>query len=205
MIFLHIPHTCGLNINFALQKNNIEYVYVHNELDILKLQELRKYDINYFVLRNPIERVIGEAIHYVGRYKSTKSKVNNVKLPNIYYESIQKYVTHESRRDLCCKYLLKKTNFNIPLTLLDFNNLIKLVNSGKLIWDNYSYPIKTPVLNKFLNKDIELFLKNNDHKTMMYNKSILKSKYSSLESTLMKLNNYDMQLWNYIENMEITN
>lgn len=192
IVYLHIPHTCGRSIKRALfVKDELKKIaWVHNSSQIQNIPN--NNETLYFVLRNPIERIIGEFKHYSKNLLSI-GVVNHLELSQIINnnkkfdaKNIIDYCTLEVNRNVCCKFILLRCDFNIPVSEKDYSTLL----SSDFKFDLYSFPLKLPVLSKLLGFEIAPHIVVNN-----INKNDVKKDDIDI---IAKLNEYDIRLYNYL-------
>lgn len=198
IIYLHIPHTCGRSIkrSFFIKDELKNIVWIHNSSQITQMKR-NNDEILYFVLRNPIERVIGEFKHYSRNLKSigivNHLDLNNIleKNPTFNMESILDYCSLEVNRNVCCKFLLLRKDFNIPITENDYSAIL----NSNFKFDVYSFPLKLPVLSSLLGFEISphIVVNNVDKNDISKNKIEM----------IKKLNEYDLCLYNYLNKCDL--
>lgn len=191
IIYLHVPHTCGRSIKRSLfNKDELKKItWIHNS-DQIQNTNVTNNDILYCVLRNPIERVIGEFKHYSRNLKSI-GVVNHLDLNHLLKQNnnfdvnnILDYCSLEVNRNVCCKFILLRTDFNIPINEKEFNTLLNC----NFKFDVYSFPLKLPILSSLLGFEIEPHVIVNN---------IDKSEITIEElDTIRSLNHYDVRLYN---------
>ena len=197
LVFLHVPHTGGRVIRTALNQIT-DIIWVHNYNHIKEnLEEIEKTNQTYFVLRNPLERIIGEYIHYSKFLVSFSGRVNHLQVreiikkdPNFDWTSIISYCQLEANINQYCKFLLCRTDFDIPISSDDFDTIINLFESkNKPLFDVYKFPLELPILNELLGINIELNLVPNSNKNKYIHDTIICDK-------IRELNKYDFLLYN---------
>lgn len=213
LMYAHIPHTGGREIRRCLKNLHVtnKYRYVHNAENIKQyLRYHKKCSPVYFILRNPSKRLVGEYCHY-SELLSNVNYVNHLNLfkirdKNKTFEPRDPlhYFDLEVNRNVMCKYVLKRTDFNIPINENDYNEIIKLYIDGKLLYDTFnSTRLNLINLSKTLNVDLEQLNKQiNKRDTIKYGKH---DKYKNelvsnivLIEHLTKLNKYDYMVYNYL-------
>lgn len=196
ILYLHVPHTCGRSIRRALFiKDELKKIgWVHNSSQIKDLKT-ENISTKYFVLRDPIERIIGEFKHYSKNLKSI-GIVNHLNLNNLLREnekfdttSILDYCSLEVNRNVYCKFLLLRDDFNVPISEKDFDSIIQ---NNNFKFDVYSFPLKLPVLSSLLGFEINPHvIVNNSNKNDTINKI----------DAIKKLKEYDLRLYNCLKSI----
>ena len=213
LVYLHVPHTCGRLIKRDLWGKNLlkNVVCVHNQNDIIKqcsfveLVDLKDTCKNpyqlYFVLREPLERIIGEYKHY-SKTLTYDMEVNHLEpndVKHIDLNNILDYYSLEVNRNTYCKFILLKTNFNQPINDNDYQNIIKIIDSGKIKYDMYSFPLSSlPILSDIVGKDIlPVSTFSNVKKNEILSNNDICNK-------LRKINIYDFMLYEHLCKKVIT-
>lgn len=188
--YLHIPHTGGRVLRATLHQHLISYNYIHNPTQMLENYDCKYPD--YFVLREPVERCLAEYTHYSRNLKNI-SYVNYLSIHDFNTQdiSIETYYSIEKTCNLTCKFLLHRTDFNIPVTETEFNQILQ----QNLIYDTFSKSIQYTNLFKLIN-DISLDI-NRNRSQHVYQLSPLQLSESQL-SFLKTKNNYDLKLYFYL-------
>ena len=201
IVYLHIPHTCGRSVKRALfVKDEIKKItWVHNSSQIQNISNLEEEKILYLVLRNPIERIIGEFKHY-SRNLLSIGIVNHLELSHILKnnkkfdaKNIIDYCSLEVNRNVCCKFLLLRCDFNVPVSESDYDILL----NTEFKFDVYSFPLKLPILSDLLGFEIA------PHVVV---DNVNKNDVSEQEKVkIIKLNEYDIRLYNYLNKHQSIN
>ena len=159
IIYLHVPHTCGRMIKRDLWNKKLlkNIICVHNQNDIINCYSTESYDLIYFVLREPLDRIIGEYKHY-SKALMNDMKINHLEpqdVKNIDLNNILEYCSLETNKNVYCKFLLLKKNFNVPINDIDYKNIIKLVEENRVKYDKYTFPLENlPVLSNIVSQNI---------------------------------------------------
>ena len=108
--------------------------------------------------------------------------------------NILDYISLEVNRNVLCKFLLLRTDFNKPITNEEYDAIIEMFQgSNKPVYDIYKYPLNTlPVLSKLVGVDITpLGFRTNCKKDDILVKNVICNK-------IKQLNKYDFDLFNYL-------
>lgn len=199
LVYLHIPHTCGRSIKRTLWEKSIlkDMIVIHNGDQMI--QNLNNmYDI-YFVLREPLERIIGEYKHYSVNLK-TLGMVNHLEIKNIMTQqptfdlnNILDYCNLEVNKNVYCKFLLFRKDFNKPVTIDEFNKVKELfTGDNKPIFDIYTFPLELPILSGKIGQKVEpkLVIKNSVKDDLINNKIVCQK--------IQEWNSYDFLLYDYL-------
>ena len=201
IVYLHIPHTSGRTIKRTLWLNSMlkDILPVHNAKDIK--DAINNIDSNsklYFVLREPLDRIIGEYKHYSRSLKTkqvnhlTQNDVKDINLDNIL-----EYCSMEVNRNVMCKFLLLKTNF---LEKINDNNykLLEQMFKGqnKPLFDNYTFPLVLPVLSDLVGSKVEpaAIMQNVEKNDILLDSDIC--------NKLKELNKYDFLLYDFLQHIQ---
>ncbi|QKF93663.1 hypothetical protein QKU48_gp0205 [Fadolivirus algeromassiliense] len=206
-IFLHVPHTAGRVLKNYLWTNRKKVINVHNDKDmkLIKNKALQKY----FILRNPIERIIGECVHYSTNLKNigivNYLSMDDILIRNPYFnpENISEYIKLEATKNLYCKFLLNRDNFWEPITANDFDKITKILEKGEFIYDKYTNPMDYEKLSQLIGidrKEINKVTMEITTKSQIINKTNINIKKELLNNTnLIKeielMNEYDIKLF----------
>ena len=211
--YLHVPHTGGRVLQKYLQTSgyiNTQIRYIHGTRGIERIHRTGEKVSLYFILRNPIDRIIGEFLHYSKLLKET-GRVAYLQLdkiikvnPNFDPLNPYHYIQIESGHNMYCKYLLLKTDFSVPITDNDFLLLRKKLSEIK--FDYYDTPLTHPVLSDMIGIDKDTFKKDLEEivvDSLMipnddYKKSLLSD--TKLIDQIKKCNSYDMKLFDLLTN-----
>lgn len=165
IVHLHIPHTGGRCLGrYAfkcyqqLKDKNITYTRLHNARNIADylhvIDSTTDNTVFYFVLRDTTERLYKEFLHYSSRLQ-TVGMVNHLDLsdiqkryPDFNVTSFSDYCRLEVNRNAYCKFLLLRTDFNIPITDTDYQQVLDLLKRGNFKYDVFDKPL---VLHEFAN------------------------------------------------------
>jgi hypothetical protein len=193
-IYLHIPHTSGRTIKRTLWNKGFlkDIICVHNAQHITENITKITPDLKlYFVLREPLNRIIGEYKHYSRNLKIigqvnhlTKNDVKHIDLDNIL-----DYCSMEVNRNVLCKFLLLKTDFDKPITDADYEKVEKLCQTDKVIFDKYKFPLDLPNLSSLIGSEIKpiVIVQNSDKNDVLLNNDIC--------IKIKKLNEYDFKFF----------
>lgn len=216
LLILHVPHTSGRYIKKHLRTNkyllptaNIKITIIHNPVDIIKFKKLNEWNniTKYFVLRDPIERVIGQYKHYSRNLKGI-GIVNHLTLSDIIkthptydVNNIKDYLSLERNRNLYCKFLLGRENFNIPIGIDDYNQVINTVNNtnNDIFYDIFEKPMKLTKLHNYINftgEELDINIQN-----IIINRMKLPNDPNITESIIKyisKLNSFDLKLYKHL-------
>lgn len=124
LVLLHIPRTAMRPVHNVVSNEGIHHFLVRSPQDFHTVQKLtmNNEDVRYyFILRDPIERVMRE-------YFKEDRKC-----------SIKEYFVDQSLHNVMCKFLLCSTD---PVTDESFKRVVDIVKSGKVKYDVF-YPEKT--------------------------------------------------------------
>jgi len=211
ILYLHIPHTGGRVLRIYLWANgyiDTKVRYVHGTPGITRMLKNGEENSIYFVLRNPVERIIGEFLHYSDLLKK-HGMVGHLwlhkieeKFPDFDPTDPYQYIKVESGHNLCCKYLLLRTDFNLPITDDDFSSLKEKLNDMK--FDLYETPLTHPVLAEMLNIDKNILIEGLENTPIQslvipdkkYKESLLSNLY--LINKIEEYNTYDIKLFNLL-------
>lgn len=181
IIFLHVPHTGGRCIGKYLWNNNLKYLKLHNADDIKNNKNIE--GVKYFVLRDPVERSYREYIHY-SRNLERIGQVNHLTLSNfknLDYKNPYDYLSLEVNRNVYCKFLLLREDFNIPITEKDYSN----INVNDYKFDMFSDLPYLPTLSDLISSNVNL-----DNK---YKSNIIFCE--DIKNFIIKNNEYDIRLF----------
>lgn len=211
LVFLHIPHTAGRVIKRYFWINNKKVINIHNQNDFKLIKDKKENIRKYFILRNPIERIIAEYNHYsrnlsnigIVNYLDIKDILNRVKDFNV--NNISDYIKLEITRNLYCKFLLHRENFWDPVTDKDFDEIKTLVANREFEFDYYKNPIELRNLSKLIGmEECELNNKVSEItkqcQVIRKEDTIQKQEYLNNEllvKEIERLNMYDMMLYDY--------
>lgn len=202
-VFLHIPHTSGRLLRkymwykgYLTGKENIRCHIVHNS-DQMVDHDLPKY----FILRDPVERIIAEYIHYSQRLVNIGT-VNHLDLTNIHKSypkfdpaNIQDYISLEETRNLYCKFLLGRKDFTIPISDTDFELLLK----KPFIYDLYEKPMNYPKLEEFLNKKMDIFMIEKIYRHPLTMDKEKRNELTCHSESIQACNEYDIKLYEHLK------
>lgn len=153
---MHIPHTGGRALNHWLRREKIPNTRVHNADQMKSLCDNAaanaQYPIFYFILRHPVERGYREWMHY-SRNLDALGRVNHLDRSSLAeqgcdYHKPEDYFQLEVNRNVYCKFLLHRTDFEQPITRSDFEQIKELEN---VKFDWFSSLPNLPVLDEILN------------------------------------------------------
>ncbi len=191
MLFIHVPHTSGRSLKSYLLRRGDNIITVHNAEQIKELD--KEYSIKYFILREPTERVWKEFLHYSENLK-IGGRVNHLNIlhlkkanPSFDPKNISHYISLEVNRNVCCKFLLLRTDFNIPVTETDLNYLKENISSFK--YDIFKKPMTYPVLSTIIDP-IDANLKYITDEAILISQEAV--------SEIIRLNTFDIMLFNFL-------
>lgn len=132
-IFIHIPHTSGRVTRKLLTNNKIEYLYVHNFNGIKKLDSDHQ---RYSIIRDPTTRLISEFAHY-SQLIEKRGRANYVNTKDYTFDPTNpfEYFNLEMNKNVMCKFLLLKQDFETPITENDVNIILTLIQEKKILFD----------------------------------------------------------------------
>lgn len=209
-LHLHVPHTGGRSLHGILWHNSVNFQKVHNAKAIEEfllglgslsntplINEIIPKSNRYFVLREPVERAYKEFRHY-SKNLQTIGRVNHLILDDLKKDnksfnpaSIDDYFSLECNRNVYCKFLLLKKDFNRPITDIDFEHLKDLIKSDRIVFDRFvDGKIQYLNLRKILNLNDDIKIDINMHPT---NSSCDIS--NDEKSFLEKCQMYDLKLY----------
>lgn len=147
ILHLHVPHTAGRCIRRFIANNCHGSRTVASSRDIsnyhksLALDENESTDITYWVLRNPIERVAAEYIHYSSTLK-VLGEIGDLRLdilrrenPKFNLDIPSDYIQLERRRNVYCKFLLQREDFTLPISDSDYDHVVAMTKRDDIVVD----------------------------------------------------------------------
>lgn len=175
LVLLHIPRTAMRPVYNVVSNENIHHFLVKTPRDFHTVQKQTLNNENarfYFILRDPIERVMRE-------YFSVNRNC-----------SINEYLVDESLHNVTCKFILCSSE---PITDEFFEKVVDIVKSDKVKYDIF-YPEKTlyTSFKELTGIDMYSYPISNEYKLTKQ-----KSIYTPHETDFMikELNKYDMKLF----------
>lgn len=214
IVFVHIPHTAGRAAKRYLWTHYPRrHLAIHTPEDISGLPPTSNTLNRYFVLRHPLQRIIAEYIHYSATLLDpTGGRIGYLSLDGIRKHtpafnpaSLIDYVQLPLTNDLCCKLLLLRTDWSSPVTETEYQQLLQLIDAGKIKYDNYVVPMQYTQLASLLAIDTESFSKSiNDLSGASYNpnpltnaKKLVMLQVPGIMELVTSRNAYDYRLYAY--------
>lgn len=202
-VFLHIPHTSGRLLRkymwykgYLTGNGSIRCHIVHNS------EQMVDNDLpRYFILRDPVERIIAEYIHYSRRLLDI-GVVNYLDLANIHQDypkfdpsNIQDYISLEETRNLYCKFLLGRKDFGIAISDTDF----ELLSKGAFIYDVYQKPMNYSSLQEFLHEKIDVSIVEKIYRYPLTLNKEERAELACHSESIRACNEYDIKLYELLQ------
>jgi len=163
VVFAHVPHTAGRAAKRYLWIHYPQkHISIHTPEDIDQLTIAAHAYLRYFVLRDPVHRIIAEYLHYSvtlsdptgGRIGYLSLDDARKQLPSFNPSNLLDYVRLPITNDVCCKLLLLRTDWNKPISAEEYQTLLRLVSLGIVKHDPYVVPMRYTQLATLFSVDV---------------------------------------------------